>query len=82
MFRPKRLSETIYEWSQLTAPQQTVVIEVHAKMLGVDIDVLTRIFNLGNPRIVIVIKKNRINQCRVHADSVDVMKLLIRNYAK
>jgi hypothetical protein len=67
-------------WDDLESADQVMVITAYCQLLKTEkSDIMLRIFNLGNPKIVI--GQNGENAyCRVHKDSVDIIKLLIRQY--
>ena len=72
--------ETIHEWDELNDGQKILVTEAHSqKMNGRQRKTLYRIFNLGKPKIVFV---GNMEQCRIHESSVDVIKVLVRQYLK
>ena len=85
-------NETLYTWSDMPVHLQAYVLGVfHANirlMKGTaTLDTLARIFNLGNPEIVI--GKNQpdgggecqLPYCRIEGErSINVMKILFTNY--
>lgn len=71
-------TETAYRWSDMETQDQKFVLEVHADILqATDLSVLARVFNLGNPKIVMA---NDREYCFIHNDSFEAMELLIKNY--
>lgn len=73
--------EQTQEWDQLTEALQKIVVEVHRGIIPTDLHTLMRIFNLGRPVIVLGFDGRSLKQCRIHETSVDVMKVLVKNYA-
>lgn len=72
-------NETTFEWNELTEGQQQTVVIVHANAsFRFNKDQLKKIFDVARPKIVF---GEGFKYCRIHADSADVVKLLIREYA-
>jgi hypothetical protein len=79
--------ETNKEWDELTYKETEWVLASHASPLGLSwtnerhMRTMRRIFCLGRPRVIIGYDDNGGPlYCRIHADSVDMMRLLIRQY--
>lgn len=74
-------SEQTYYWSEMETVDQKYVIISHAIALKTkDQSKLTRLFNLGNPKIILCKENGEHKYCRIHADSVTLMKNLIKSY--
>ena len=75
--------EQQYNWNELSQEQQTMVCQVHANAMGRKPQNATikRIFNLGTPAVILG-ENNGEKYCRIAPQSVQIMKLLIREYLK
>lgn len=77
--------ENTYKWENLTEEQEKLIVVCHAEGFrksgaNVSLEGLQRLFNLGKPKIVVGTKEGQIKYSRVHKDSVDVMKIITKNY--
>lgn len=77
-------TETTLEWHQLTPHQVAQCIAAHMPITQFvrgssdhKKQLLQRLFELGRPKIVF-----GETYCRIHPDSVDVMKVITRQYLK
>jgi hypothetical protein len=77
MTLPELKSEQVFCWEDLTEDVQQTVAIVHAEPLGVKPEKILRLFKLGHPKIVI---GPEFKYLRIHAESVDVMKIILRQY--
>ena len=76
-------AETQYTWSDMPDHLQAYVLGAHVVMLKTKkVAALKRIFDLGNPQIVIgANQETHKSYCRVEGEeSVKVINLLIREY--
>ena len=69
--------EIVYRWEELNEGQQHTVALVHATLLKSTNEKVLRLFNLGHPMIIFAPDHS---YCRIHHDSVGVMKVIITNY--
>lgn len=69
--------EETRRWEDLSESEQIVVITVHAAGIEDNIARLKEILDVAKP--MIVVGKNW-EYCRIHDESVPVVKLLIREY--
>lgn len=76
------MEESIFRFQELPKANKEIVCEAHARVLGTTAKKLLPIFNLGNPLIVVGSRDNGTMYCRIHPESVDVVKTLIKNYLK
>lgn len=74
--------EHVFRFRDLAEVNKEIVCEAHAKALGTTAKQLLPIFTLGNPLIVVGSRDNDTMYCRVHGESVDVVKVLIKNYLR
>lgn len=72
-------AETTYHWEDLPEELQHYVVKAHATAAGVRAGKLEKIFEVGKPAIVIGVNDENM-YCRIAAQSVDVMKVLTKNY--
>lgn len=71
-------TEIRLNWSDLDDLQSSLVIEAHCISLKCDDrEHMLRLFNLGQPDIIFA---KDYSYCRCAAESVGVMKVIIRNY--
>lgn len=79
-------NEVQKNWHELTGDEITYCIVSHCAALKLSpknvhhLRSVSRIFNLGSPKIIFGYKDGKPNYCRIAAESADVMKLLIRQY--
>lgn len=72
--------EETKNWEQLSERQQKMVAQAHAESFKTPkLETMLRVFNLGNP-IIVIGKKDGSTYCRIHPESVDVMVLLTNSY--
>jgi len=75
--------EITYTFSEMPEQKQKFVLISHFIAMELrstkQMDILKRIFSLGNPKIVFGINGEK-PYCRIAKESVEVMQLLIRNY--
>lgn len=77
--------EQVYRWEELSEQQVRIVVAIHAHgfasqglpMPKSKLGTLARLFELGRPKIVFGPGHK---YCRIHQDSVDVMKVITREY--
>lgn len=76
------MDEMTYYFADLAEANKEIVCEAHARALGTTGKKLLPIFDFGNPLIVVGQRRDGTIYFRVHADSVDLMKLLLTNNLK
>ncbi|HEY3406446.1 MAG TPA: hypothetical protein VGK59_23825 [Ohtaekwangia sp.] len=69
--------EKVYKWYELSADRQQVVALVHAKAFKCSPKKMLTLFEIGRPTIVFGPQHN---YCRIHPESVDVMKVITKQY--
>jgi hypothetical protein len=69
--------EKIFTWEALSDDQVAMVIAAHRKLAPRNQPLLRRLFDLGRPKIVF---GPQYDYCRIHHDSVEVMKVITRQY--
>lgn len=77
---PEQNNETTIAWDVMDEKHQAMAIAAHAVMLRTrpsQRETVYRIFELGKPMIVFGADDA---YCRIHETSVEVMKVLIKNY--
>lgn len=73
-------NEIKINWRTLEEYQEAMVVMAHAAPLRTKkIDLLRRIFSIGNPEIIFA---GDFSYCRIAAESVDLMKMLIKKYLR
>jgi len=69
--------ETEHVWMDLSENLQHAVAIVHAKALKRKPEKILRLLNLGHPKIIFGPNQSYL---RIHHESLDVMKLIFKNY--
>jgi len=79
-------TEVTKSWTDLSKVETECCLAAHCVPLGLSfknqrhMQTLHRIFDLGRPKIVLVLSDGKPKAVRVHEESADVIKLLIRQY--
>lgn len=78
-------NEKTYEWALMGEYEKKVIAVSHINAFAnasvhVSESHMMRLLNLGQPKCVFVYDGENLKQCRIHKDSVDVMKLICKNY--
>lgn len=74
------------EWIDLTEGETFMCLAAHTQAVNLNwknarhMATMRRIFDLGSPKIVFGYKDGEMNYCRIHENSADVIKILIRQY--
>lgn len=69
--------EKVFTWEALSEDQVAMVIAAHRMLAPRKQQLLRRLFDLGRPKIVF---GPQYKYCRIHHDSVEVMKIITRQY--
>jgi hypothetical protein len=69
--------EKVFTWEALSQDQVAMVIAAHSKIAPRKKELLRRLFDLGRPKIVF---GPQYKYCRIHHDSVEVMKIITKQY--
>lgn len=79
-------TETEKKWSELTDFELKACLAAHCTPLGLSwrnsthVATLRRLFDLARPKIVLVYLDGKLESCRIHEDSANVVKVIVREY--